>query len=250
MVFDDLDRTDSSVAKHGESTSQFLNRIAGLYWGRIRDLIEVWFARLCPESQGDVAARLRSPDNREFRAAFWELYCNETLLRLGFDVECHPDTGAGARRPDFLGRRVATELLLEATVAADPDKEVARERREAQVYDALNRVESPNHFLFVEVARAGPNSPSVARLRPVLERWLNEIDPDELAQLMGEDESYLISETTPTYLWEEEGWSVTFKPIPKRPERRGRGGATPGRNAWPRGGLFAGRSRQDPPRCP
>lgn len=227
MVFDDFARVDSAPATNAESTAAFLNRAAGAYWERIRALIEEWFSRLCPESEADVRARLRSPDNREFRAAFWELYCHEALLRLGYTVECHPDIGTGSRRPDYLGRRDGTQLLLEATVAADPDAQVARERREAQVYDALNRLDSPNFFLFVEVGRAGPRSPSVARLRPRVEQWLDKLDPDELAQAMAADDGYLISERTPTYVWEEDGWLVTFKPIPKRPERRGQDGLRP-----------------------
>jgi len=227
VVFDDVARSDGNPASNAESTADFLNRVAGIYWQRIRDLIEQWLTRFCSDGQPDIRARLRSSDNRLFRAAFWELYCHETLLRLGYLVECHPDVGTGSRRPDFLGRRDGSELLLEATVAADPDDQVARERRVAQVYDSLNRLDSPNHFLFVEVHRAGPASPSVARQRPQIERWLATLDPDALGQQMAADTSYLISEQTPRFVWDDEGWLVTFMAIPKRPEKRGQAGVRP-----------------------
>jgi hypothetical protein len=227
VVFDEIERTDRSPASHGESTTDFLNRVDGRLWARCRALIEDWFERLCPEGRADVRARLRSRDDRDFRAAFWELYCHESLLRLGFSVECHPGVGTGHRRPDFLARQDSTELLLEAKVAADDDDKVASDRREAQVYDTLDRLDSPNHFLHVEVRQAGPGSPSARRLRPKLEKWLAALDPDELGQLMHEDDSWLVSEATPGYVWDEEGWIVTFKPIPKKPETRGSAGVRP-----------------------
>lgn len=35
---------------------QFLDRVSGPYWDQVRDLIEDWFSRLCPDAQADVRA--------------------------------------------------------------------------------------------------------------------------------------------------------------------------------------------------
>jgi hypothetical protein len=69
-------------------------------------------------------------------------------------------------------------------VAARSDKEVAAGRRKAQVYDAINRVQSPDFFLYVEVQEAGQSPPSASRLRPRLEAWLKALDYDEIRQFL------------------------------------------------------------------
>ena len=68
-------------------------------------------------------------------------------------------------------------------MAARSDKEVAAGRRKAQVYDAINRVQSPD-FLHVEVQEAGQSPPSASRLRPRLEAWLKALDYDEIRQFL------------------------------------------------------------------
>ncbi len=182
FIFDQGERADARHATYSESTFASLNRMAGPSWQRVRDLIEAWFERLCDDAKPDVAARLRSGDDRQFQAAFLELYCHETLLRLNYRVHCHPDVGHGRRRPDFLAESGDGSLVLEATVAARSDKEVAASRREAQVYDAINQVHSPDFFLYVDVKEAGKSPPSAARLRPRLEAWLKALDYDAIVR--------------------------------------------------------------------
>lgn len=224
FVFDQSERVDVSHATYSESTFTFLNRAAGPYWQRVRDLIESWFVRLCDDAKADVAARLRSGDDRQFHAAFFELYCHETLLRLGFHVTCHPDIGQG-RRPDFLAESGYGSLVLEATVAARSDKEVAAGRREAQVYDAINRLQSPDFFLYVEVQEAGQSPPSAARLRPRLEAWLKAIDYDAIRR-HADGRSLFHSPDVPRFQWQDSGWRVRFMPIPKY-KARGKPGLRP-----------------------
>jgi hypothetical protein len=225
FVFDQGVRTDATHATYSESTFASLNRMAGPSWQRVRDLVEAWFERLCDDAKPDVAARLRSGDDRQFQAAFLELYCHEMLLRLNYSVTCHPDVGQGRRRPDFLAERGDGSLVLEATVAARSDKEVAASRREAQVYDAVNQVQSPAFFLYVDVKEAGQSPPSAARLRPRLEAWLKALDYDAIRQA-ADTGTLFRSPEVPRFRWEDSGWRVEFLPIPKH-EARGKPGLRP-----------------------
>jgi len=225
VIFADVSRYDSTPATYSESNFEFLNRVDAPTWQRVRDLVEDWFTHLWDDAKPDVAARLQSRDDRQFRAAFWELYCHESLRRLGYDVECHPELSSGGRRPDFLARRDDLELVLEATIAASSDADVAAERREAQIYDVLNRVDSPNFFLAIEVHHAGSNPPAAARLKADLEQWLRTLDPDQVTQILEEEGTLLLSGSVPHHVWKQDDWHVTFTPLPKKPEARGAPGA-------------------------
>jgi hypothetical protein len=110
-------------------------------------------------------------------------------------------------------------------VAARSDKEVAAGRRKAQVYDAINRVQSPDFFLYVEVQEAGQSPPSASRLRPRLEAWLKALDYDEIRQFV-DNGNLFRSPDVPRFSWEDSGWRVRFIPIPKN-EARGKPGLRP-----------------------
>lgn len=89
-IFSVTTRTDPSRANHGESQFQFLDRVSGSFWDQVRDLVEDWFSRLCPDAQADVRSRLRSRDNRQSKGAFFELYLHECLLRMGYSEWATP----------------------------------------------------------------------------------------------------------------------------------------------------------------
>lgn len=86
-VFDDVERWDGSPASHSESHAEFLNRVHTPYWAAVRGLIEDWAVHLPAAEQVDIGSRLRSPDNRQFHGAFWELYLHECLIRLRFGTD-------------------------------------------------------------------------------------------------------------------------------------------------------------------
>ena len=57
-VFSDRQRADTS-ASSGESMYDFLDRVAGPVWDRIRQLIEDWVTDYSPDDRAELAARLR-----------------------------------------------------------------------------------------------------------------------------------------------------------------------------------------------
>lgn len=219
MVFSTGHRTDPSPATYSESTFAFLDRVDTPYWERVRALVEVWFDRLPASAQQDAAGRLQSADNRQFRGAFWELYCHETLIRLGYSVECHPQLSTGGKRPDFVACSGQQSFVLEATAATKPDDETGSDRRAAQVYDVIDQLDSPNFFLAIEVERIGAASPSATRLRQALERWLRTLNPDHVERTLEQDRS-LRGPDVPRFVWTDADWHITFEALPKKQEAR------------------------------
>lgn len=217
-VFDDFTRTDASPATHSESTADFLNRCADPWFAEVRELVESWFGHIPDdETRRDLAARLRSNDNRQFHAAFWELYLHESILRAGYDLVCHPELEGTSRRPDFLARS-DQQLYVEARATFDSNDELAAERRRTRVYDALNRLDSPNFFLWVDVEGEGRSDLSTGRLRRGLEEWLRTLDPDDYNARLSEAGSILRIES---FEWKDADWVLVFRPVPKSPEARG-----------------------------
>ncbi len=217
-VFDDMDRSDPSPATHAESHAEFLNRVHTPYWASVRELIERWYSHLPNDALADVRARLRSHDDRQFHAAFWELYLHETLTRSGCLVICHPEVAGTSRRPDFFVAGTDGEFYLEARVASEADDKITADRRRNRVYDSLNRLDSPNFFLWVDVEGEGASDLATRGLRRQLEQWLGLLDPDEIHHQLVESED--IRSITP-FEWKDTDWYLVFRPWPKAPESRG-----------------------------
>ena len=231
-VFDDIVRTDSSPAAHAESSADFLNRVQGTYWDQVRQLVEDWASRLDSESFADLSKRLRSPDHRQSQGAFLELYLHESFLRAGYRVEPHPVLEGTSRRPDFLATKDGHGMYLEARSISPSDSDVARSNRLNQVYDALNQLESPNFFLWIDAEQQGTRPLPAKPLRRELERWLNSLDPDEVTQRA---QNNFDEKALPSRKWARDGWIIHLEAMPKSPEARGE----PGLRAL---GAFGGRS--------
>lgn len=221
-IFSTATRTDSSPASHGESHAQFLDRVSGPYWDQVRDLVDDWFSRLCVDAQADVRGRLQSRDNRQSGGAFFELYLHECLLRMGYTVTCHPELAGTSRRPDFLAEKDGQSMYVEARSASSSDDMVAKSARVNAVYKSLDKMDSPNFFLWIDVVQQGDAPLGARPLRGKLEKWLDGLEPDE--HLLAEDKR---RKDLPGYVHEHAGWKIDFRAIPKSPKARGRKGARP-----------------------
>jgi len=105
----------------------------------------------------------------------------------------------------------------------------------AAVYDAINTIESPNFFLKLDIRGAPATAPPTGKLRHDLTGWLASLNPDEIAQLYGDNKRYDV----PSFAWHHEGWDLLFTPIPKSPELRGQLGVRPIGLRSPGGGWLA-----------
>ena len=103
-------------------------------------------------------------------------------------------------------------MYIEAIAPGSTPSAKAAAQRRAVLFDTVNRLDDPNFMLWLDNLVEGANPPPAARLRADLRRWLAELDPDAPWDL----------ESAPARQWQHDGWSLTFKPIPKKPEARGR----------------------------
>ncbi|RKT69535.1 hypothetical protein DFJ66_2768 [Saccharothrix variisporea] len=220
-IFSAVERTDLSPAGHGDSHFEFIDRVAGPYWDQVRDLIEDWFSRLCPDAQADVRGRLRSRDDRQSKGAFFELYLHECLLRMGYTVTCHPEVEGTSRRPDFLAQKDGSAVYVEARSASSSDLVVGAVARVNTLYDSIDKINSPNFFLWIDVEKQGGDPLRARPLRSKLERWLSGLDPDAYRHRGNGRRDF------PDLSYEADGWRIQFHAIPKSPAARGKAGVRP-----------------------
>ncbi len=204
-------RQDASPASHRESSAEFLDRAAGEYWQAVRDLINDWLRRVPPQERRALMARLRRQDDHTFRATFLELYLHEALIRSGLDVEIEPSLPGTGRRPDFLAHSAGESFYLEARSPSASKTRQGTAGRVNDVYDGVNKTDSPNFWLAIDINAVGDRALSTKPLRAQLEAWLNGLDPDDPT----------IREEWPSFLWDREGWSIMLRALPKSTSMRG-----------------------------
>ncbi|WP_409141691.1 hypothetical protein [Cellulosimicrobium sp. RS] len=212
-LFGDGPREVSSPSLFAEPTAQFLARASGEFWDAVRGLVSDWVGRFPASERADLTGRLLSPEDHHHRAAFLELYLHESLIRAGFGVEIHPVLANSDRQPDFLVHGSDEPFYLEARATALASKKVGSNRRIGEFYDALNKMDSPNFWLWVDVTSEGGTALSVRKLRGPLTRWLEGLDPDVES----------IYEEMPLFRWQRDGWDIEIRAEPKSPSSRGPG---------------------------
>jgi hypothetical protein len=211
-------RRDRSVIRPGETQYEFLDRTGMEPFARLRDLLERWFSDLPIEQRAEFRRRFTSKDERHSLAAFWELYLYASMRTAGYQVDFHPDTPEGKGHPDFLVKTKEETFYLEATLVAASDAERASLLREAKLQAAIDEhISSPNFFLELTAEISAGPEPSITRLKPSIEDWLQQLDPDAVyteAQKWGWC-------ALPAKEWRADTWSIELTAIPKRPEERG-----------------------------
>lgn len=225
-LFDEFKRDDLSPSDFSEPTFDYLNRSGRPEFEAIRQTLEVWFVNYPSSEKPELQSRFRSPLNVHHAAAFFELFMHELLISLDCDVEVHPTIPDETRSPDFLARSIKNEkFYVEATVATfQSDVEAAAEARLNQVYDVLNRhVDANDFYLMVKVEQDPHFQPPGRKIAGFLNRKIKALDPDQLFQVYEAGDFYSL----PEWKYENEGWVIEFRPIPKKPEARGKSDVRP-----------------------
>ena len=143
---------------------------------------------------------------------------------MGYDLQIHPALPSVTSHPDFLAIGPAGQsFYMVATQATPPRTDVAAERRINVLYDSLNRMQSPNFFLEVQLRGNTEANIPVRRLRQQLERWLTNLDVTEIEQNY-QNQTY---DNLPKFEWPFDSLHLTFTPMPKSPAMRGRAGVRP-----------------------
>lgn len=231
MLFDNINRTDSSFKRNAETSFEFLNRSSRAEIARVRELISACFGRYPEVEKKELVQRLRSGDERHFRSGCFELLLHEYLIRQGCDLAPHPELPNGSKtRPDFLvtcpdGAR----LYLEAASASEDTGENAS--AEAMKAVALASLESATHpDFFVDVSSSGDpkTQPSGGKLRDAVLKWLATLKWAEIVALP--------HDALPSLQWKHEEWCLNVRPIPVKESARGKSrrlvGIGAGRAGW------------------
>lgn len=224
-LFHTVQGDDTGPALYCEPEFGYLNRSARQGVQNIRDMLDGWFARYPEQHRPDLGARFRSSNNVDHRSAFFELFLHELVLRLGCTAEVHPNVASSARHPDFLvsapnGHR----SYLEAVLATDETREeAAAMARMNIVYDALNRLESPDFFVGMDMRGAPETPPPARQIRAYLGERLAAVDYAALSQAFEQGGFRAL----PHWPYRHDGWNIEFFPVPKSPNLRGRPGVRP-----------------------
>jgi hypothetical protein len=196
----------------------FLNRVCSDGWARVRENLEAWFEHYPAEQKENFRSRFVVAT--ETLSAFWELYLYELFRRQGFAVTLHPSVSDTSGRPDFQLERATDTIYVEAMALHEPAEEQRLARQLAPVHDAINQIDSPNFFLWIDWIRPGVATPPLGWLRKSLEEWLVTLDPDQGVSC-GKPNAV---EHCPHEAFSMGGWEISLFAVPKKPEARGKPG--------------------------
>ncbi len=218
MLFESRVRVEQDVAYHSETFFNYLDRSARPEMGRVRDLLEEWFAHYPnrPAASTNVASlreklrgQFRSRRKRQQIEAFWELYLHESLVRAGAHVTVRSDT------PDFDVEFEGGHLALEATVRGLSDADTGAEARVQVFRDAIDRVQAGEWILDVCVQKESSRPPKAASLCREVEAWVQALDVDAVRENCEKAPSAAL-ERLPMREFSRDGWHVQVRAIPKR----------------------------------
>jgi hypothetical protein len=220
VIFSSLPRDDDAPKRERETSFEFLDRSSRPEIARVRDFVGDALAHYPLNEVDELAARIRSRDERAFRSATFELLLHEGLRRLGYSLQPHPTMPNGApARPDFLVTdHGGNSFYLEAVLASSRDgTNQAAEAIKATALDALSQAPHYNFRVTVDSEGDPTTQPRSRELIRQVHEWLSALNPDDLSVLIA-DRGF---EAAPQLSWQHEAWTLTFQPIPIRPDRRG-----------------------------
>ncbi len=223
MLFSHITRTAVDSKTDEESEYSYLDRIARVEAGRVREVLEDWFSRYPEAEKKKFLSRFCTDDDISFFSSFFELYLHELLLRLNYAVDLETVSSSG-KRPDFLVKSAeGNEFYMEAVLATGmSDEEIAAEKRRNIVYSGLEKTESPNFFICMNISGSPTEPPSGKKLRKTISRWLGSLNYEELlARMRNEGQSSM-----PRLGYSERGWNIDFYVLPKQ-STRGKPGVRP-----------------------
>lgn len=220
ILFEEKERSDSGPKTYIESDFEYLDRSGRSEADQVRQFLNHWVSQLEDEDAKDIVGRIISNDSQNYASAIFELVLFAIMRQLGCELVVHPDVGNGkGKRPDFLVRAPqGEEFYLEAVLASEyDDVELSARNRTNVVLESIDGMESPNFFLGIS-ATGNPDTPPRGRvLKGELTRWLEGLDPDDVANTVKE-QGY---DAVPKLSWSHDDWVITFEAIPIKPEKRG-----------------------------
>lgn len=146
QLFDDFERTDLTYSKHSESTYDFYNRAALPKFTEVRLRLEEWFLAYPNEAKSELKRNLE----KDFSAAYYELFLFTLFVKNGFFVELHPAMPNSSKRPDLLIRKGEFEAYVEARVVHEVTVDETKIRNiKKRIYDRINELKSDYYVVTI-----------------------------------------------------------------------------------------------------
>jgi hypothetical protein len=211
MIFNESHEDDSRPKLARESFYEFLDRSSLEPCTRIRSLINELVDQYPPSDQADVIGRLKSSDESDFRSALFEIVLYRLLCRFCDEVAVHPPLENGFK-PDFgMLFDDGSKIYVEAVLASERNGLTPSGQRLIETtLEHLNAHAHHSFRLAVESSGEPSVQPSAKVLKGRIHSWLDSLNPD--------------AECAEEELWsvfDIEGWSLSCRAIPLKPEQRG-----------------------------
>lgn len=196
-IFEKKERSRTTPMKPGEGNFPFYDSSARPEYDTYRDLLNTWLSEMPDGDQAEMVARFRTGTGLQYQAALSELTIHAAMKRQGYAIELHPACGHPTRKPDFRAKRGDTQdVVVEVTTFTPGVPEVSQSKRDADVYNALDKAKLPAGWRFgLDIVDHGDKPASLNKIRSDAEKWANEVAGDDPMQ-------------SPSKIFEYEGWSI------------------------------------------
>jgi hypothetical protein len=197
-IFEKKERTRIEPKKLGEGDFAFYNSSARPEYDTYRTLLNGWLAEMPEHGHAEMVARFQTGTDLQYQAALAELTTHAALKRQGYSMELHPTYGHATRKPDFLVKKPdqATEGVVEVTTFTPATPDVGQSRRDADVYNALDKAKLPAGWrLGLDIVKHGDKPASLNKIRTDVEKWAAEVSDDDPMAM-------------PSKIFDYEGWSI------------------------------------------
>lgn len=189
----------------------FLDRSPRPAVAEIREVLDLWYGRFPDIEKDRLKREFRSTNNRTHSSAFFELYCNELLLRHGYEVSVHVPEKTG-RAKDFRCRRSGRIIDFEATVSNDVEADRQQNRNRTRVLDYIDEHGFVLGFRYsMEDLKEGSDLPRLKHLAHQVRSWASENDRKTLRRVL-ETEG---PESLPVRQFVSNEWKFRIRLIPK-----------------------------------
>jgi hypothetical protein len=213
-LFDDHQRDDEDYRRPNETTYAFLDRVSRPEFAGPRGMLNAWFDRWPADHREQLRARLMGKQPSDFDGAFWELYLHEIHARLGFTITIEPEIPDVPTRPDFLMEREDGTSYLEATIVGPSAREVADQRREAEIIAIMNEAYHPDFSVRLQSFAVAPQQVAKSKVIAKVGKWLATLD-------WSIERSRMTDFRREPHHIEIDGTHLFVNPYPRDPEVRG-----------------------------
>lgn len=215
-LFDDFERTDTEPARRTEEGFDWWNRSAWRDVVALRDELEYWFGRYCPNDAARMRMEFRSKREAQHVGALFELFMHEQLLRAGFEVQCQVELPGSPNRPDFLAlAHGRPAFYVEAKAKLGSEQAAAVERRRQEVMEVIRHLRSPDFLITVTISGRPTKSVNKSSLKRDLSKWLDLLSREREAGALPDP----LHESRRTFEWCSDELTLEFRAMPRTDTR-------------------------------